>query len=111
MSSKHTDELTSPQFENVISLEHFKRVKETFYEDREYDALIQTMTKLELLDEMIRFQEKRTEMGTLDLKMMIRGRHLFDALEKNAETREMRLLARSYKRHLEHELLQHKRAE
>jgi hypothetical protein len=38
--------------------------------------------------------------------MMARGKHLFKALEERAETRELQLLAKSYRRHLEHEMSQ-----
>ena len=36
--------------------------------------------------------------------MMVRGQVLFKALEESAETQELRLLTRSYRRHLEFEL-------
>ncbi len=62
------------------------------------------MNKIELLEEMVRFQEERSEKGHLTPSMMIQGRILFRALEQHAETEELRLLASSYRRHLEHEL-------
>jgi hypothetical protein len=108
ISYYHSGLLEAHTDSNVVSLEQFRRLKRITDQDLDYARLIEKMTKLELLDEMIRFQEERTRVGQLTYKMMIRGRHLFDALERNAETREMRLLARSYKRHLEHELLAQK---
>lgn len=110
-SSSSTLGSETPTDLNVVSLEQFRRSKSITDLDPDYARVIDKMTKLELLDEMIRFQEERTRLGHLPHKMMVRGRHLFDALERNAETREMRLLARSYKRHLEHELLTHKEAQ
>jgi hypothetical protein len=40
------------------------------------------------------------------VEMMARGKYLFKALEERAETQELQLLARSYRRHLEHEMSQ-----
>lgn len=68
------------------------------------------MSKMELLEEMVRFQEERSQRGQLTLTMMVRGRILFRALEINAETDELRLLASSYRRHLEHEIEIHTRS-
>jgi hypothetical protein len=62
------------------------------------------MEKVELLEEMVRFQEERSKLGQLSPQMMREGRHLFQALESSAETRELRTLAGSYRRHLELEL-------
>ncbi len=73
-------------------------------EDHAYQARILGMDKLELLEEMVRFQEERSRVGKLSLEMMVRGRYLFKALEENAETEELRLLARSFRRHLDYEL-------
>ncbi len=73
-------------------------------DDHAYQARILSMDKLELLEEMVRFQEERSRLGHLTLTMMVRGRYLFSALEKASETNELRLLARSYRRHLEFEL-------
>jgi hypothetical protein len=62
------------------------------------------MDKLELLEEMVRFQQERSSLGELTPSLMVRGKVLFKALEQNAETQELRLLTRSYRRHLEYEL-------
>ncbi len=89
---------------NVISLQAYKQLKSNdVYDDPAYEAVIRRMTKLELLEEMVRFQEHRSKAGELSPKMMIRGRYLFSALEKNAETKELQSLTHSYRRHLEHE--------
>ena len=53
---------------------------------------------------MVSFQQERTRKGELTLEMMARGKYLFKALEERAETRELQLLAESYRRHLEHEM-------
>jgi hypothetical protein len=72
--------------------------------DPYYQILINRMNKMELLEEMVRFQEERSKKDNLSLTMMVRGKILFHALELMAETDELRLLASSYRRHLEHEI-------
>ena len=78
-------------------------------QDLAYHARILGMNKLELLEEMVRFQELRSATGELSPEMMKRGRLLFKALEENAETEELRILARSYRRHLDFELAELKK--
>lgn len=94
----------------VISLQAARILKATENEDHAYHARILSMDKLGLLEEMVRFQEERTTTGMLSAQMMIRGKHLFRALETSAETHELRLLARSYRRHLELELAEIRKA-
>ena len=89
---------------NIISLQSVRELRRLETEDLEYKALILGMSKLELLEEMVRFQEERSRAGSLNLPMMVRGKHLFRALENTAETEQLRLLTRSYRRHLEHEI-------
>jgi hypothetical protein len=72
--------------------------------DPYYQMHINRMSKIELLEEMVRFQEERSAKNELSLMMMVRGRILFRALETHAETDELRMLASSYRRHLEHEI-------
>ncbi len=74
-----------------------------------YHAKILGMNKLELLEEMVRFQELRSATGELSPESMRRGRLLFKALEDHAETEELRVLARSYRRHLDLELAEHRK--
>src|SRR4029079_13299840 len=85
-------------------LKAIRDLKEAEQDDHAYQALILSMDKLELLEEMVRFQEERTRIGELTLPMMVRGKYLFKALEEAAETQELKLLTKSYRRHLEHEL-------
>jgi hypothetical protein len=89
---------------NVVSLQAARAIKEAENEDHAYKAMILSMDKLELLEEMVRFQEERSRLGELTPLMMVRGRYLFQALEETAETQELKLLTRSYRRHLEFEL-------
>lgn len=89
---------------NVVSIKAAREIRSSKEEDHAYHARILTMDKVELLEEMVRFQEERTRLGHLTPQMMIRGKVLFKALEENAETQELRILTRSYRRHLEYEL-------
>ena len=89
---------------NVVSLKAVRELKQSHQEDEAYKAVILKMDKLELLEEMVRFQEERARVGHLTPSMMLRGKVLFRALEETAETQELRLLTRSYRRHLDYEL-------
>src|SRR3954463_969498 len=89
---------------NVVSLKAVRELKNSRPEDDAYKALILGMDKLELLEEMVRFQEERSRVGHLTPEMMVQGKILLKALEESAETNELRLLTRSYRRHLEFEL-------
>jgi hypothetical protein len=89
---------------NVVSLKAARELKQSKPEDEAYKAHILVMDKLELLEEMVRFQEERARVGHLTPSMMLRGKVLFRALEESAETQELRLLTRSYRRHLDYEL-------
>lgn len=93
---------------NVVSLKAVRELKSCEAEELAYRAMIISMDKLELLEEMVRFQEERSSLGHLTPKMMTRGKILFSALEQTAETQELRLLTGSYRRHLEHELREHR---
>jgi hypothetical protein len=90
--------------ENVIDLVAERNKRGVAQHDPYYQMQINRMNKIELLEEMVRFQEERSSKGKLSLTMMVRGRILFRALETHAETDELRLLASSYRRHLEHEI-------
>lgn len=92
------------QQENVIDLVAERNKRGVAQHDPYYQMQINRMNKIELLEEMVRFQEERSAKGKLSLTMMVRGRILFRALESHAETDELRLLASSYRRHLEHEI-------
>lgn len=94
----------------VVYLRRAKEVRSTIEADAAYQAKILGMDKLELLEEMVKFQEKRSHLGRLTPQMMVEGKVLFRALELAAETEELRILARSYRRHLEYELADYSRS-
>ena len=89
---------------NVVSLQAARDLKSARDEEHAYRAKILCMNKVELLEEMVRFQEERSRLGHLTLDMMIQGQHLFKALEESAESQELKILTRSYRRHLECEI-------
>jgi hypothetical protein len=89
---------------NLISLNAARELKIAEEHDYAYQARILCMDKLELLEEMVQFQEQRSTVGKLTPKMMIRGKVLFKALEQAAETQALKLLSQSYRRHLDCEL-------
>lgn len=84
----------------VVLLKVVREMKKAASEDLEYQAKILGMDKLELLEEMMRFQEERTRCGQLTPILMTRGQILFKALEESAETEELKNLTRSYRKHL-----------
>ena len=108
MSNRRTLEEQDPMAAKVISIFESRKARERppKYNEAElaYRARIIGMDKLTLLQEMVNFQEERAQTGELTVDMMIRGKYLFNQLEIRAETEELRILARSYRRHLEHEL-------
>ena len=95
---------TGMSLNNIVSLQAAREIKRAREEDPAYAARIAGLDKVELLEEMVRFQEERSRIGELTLPMMIQGRILFEALEATAETEELALLTGSYRRHLEHEM-------
>lgn len=88
----------------VVSLQAVRDLRQSQHAEPAYRAQIASMDKLALLEEMVRFQEERSRVGSLTPQMMVRGKILFAALEQTAETRELRTLTRTYRRHLEFEL-------
>ncbi len=89
---------------NVISIRAFKALRNDDAEELAYHARILSMSKVELLEEMVRFQEERKSVGSLTPILMQKGRHLFRALEECADSQELKILSRSYRRHLEYEI-------
>src|SRR4051812_23376676 len=92
---------------NVVSINVVREIRKAENSDPEYQARILGLDKLELLEEMMLFQEERASLGDLTVQMMVRGQILFKALEETAETEELRQLTRSYRRHLKFELEAH----
>ena len=78
---------------NVVSI--FKN-KNSSYEQR-----IAMMDKMQLLEEMVRFQEQRSRTGILTKLDAQSGIILFRELERKCETPELAALSSSYRRHLE----------
>lgn len=73
-------------------------------EDQKWTQVFARMGMLELLEHMVGFQARRSEAGQIPRTMVSEGLALFRALQVNAETAELRLLAKSYVRFLEQEM-------
>lgn len=72
---------------------------------QDYEEKLSKLSKVQLLEEMVVFQEERKKLdGKLTHEMMLRGIPLFKALENAADSQELRILSRSYLRHLEYEI-------
>ena len=69
----------------------------------EYERKVASMDKVTLLDEMIRFQDEQMKSREPSREQLIRGRILFQALLRTAETEELRKLSGDYKTRLEDE--------
>ncbi len=69
----------------------------------EYERKVASMDKVTLLDEMIRFQDEQMRSREPSREQLIRGRILFQALLRTAETDELRKLSGDYKTRLEDE--------
>lgn len=94
---------------NVINLFDYRRraTIANFEQSPEilaYRAKIQTSSRAQLIDEMIRFQKERRATGMLTRELMVKGKYLFTALESAVDSKELRIMSRSYARHLEYEL-------
>lgn len=87
----------------MISLQAVRELKNSQEEDPAYRAKILSMNKVELLEEMVHFQQERARKGRLTAEMMIRGKVLFRALELSAESEELRQFSRIYRKHLDYE--------
>jgi hypothetical protein len=88
----------------VIDLEEEKKKRGILPGDLSYQLKINAMDKTELLEEMVRFNEARARVGQMSLPLMVQGRILFRALELAAYTQELKILAGSYRRQLDHEI-------
>lgn len=89
---------------NVISIRSYKALKDSDADALAYQAQILSMSKVELLEEMVRFQEERKSEGKLTSNLMFKGKYLFKALEECADSQELKILSRSYRRHLDYEI-------
>lgn len=94
----------------VVSFNRFKEKESLAPVERDYRNKIVRMDKLELMEEMVSFQQERSRIGHLTPYLMVTGMILFKALTESAETHELRLLTGSYLRHLRYEYEEYKKA-
>jgi hypothetical protein len=88
---------------NLFDLDAARNKKAQQTTDPFYQKRIDSLDMIALLEEMVKYQEQKPKDKELPFAM-IRGVILFTALEQKCTTEELRLLAGSYKRHLQHEL-------
>lgn len=88
---------------NVFDLEAARAKKTQQFQDPFYQKRIDGLDMPALLEEMIKYQEQNPKDKALTFSM-VRGIILFTALSQKCNTEELRLLATSYVRHLQHEL-------
>ena len=93
----------------IVCLKAVREQKQIENSELAYRAKILQMSKPELIQEMMLFQEKRTQQGRLTAEMMVQGQCLFELIEKTAETQVLADLAKSYRRHLRYELQSYKK--
>lgn len=89
---------------NVVNLFAARKKKSATEAIAHWTKYYGGMDKLELLEQMVGYQARRAEAGFFPVEMLPEGIALFRALEQSAETDELRLLTRSYRRHLEYEM-------
>lgn len=85
---------------NVVSIFKNKNAKD----QADWAKYFATKDRMELLEQMVMFQQDRSAAGQLTLDLINRGIPLFKALHDAAETQELRILCGSYHRHLQYEL-------
>ena len=72
----------------IIDLVAERNKRGMFQHDTYYQNLINRMNKMELLEEMVRFNDKKPSSGKMSLTMMVRGKILFHhrlPIERKAE--------------------------
>lgn len=89
---------------NLVVLNEWKKRKNPESDVSTYQARIDSMSKGELMEEIVRFQEQRKRNGGLTEEAIINGMILFKAMESKAETTDLKIFSKVYQRHLSYEL-------
>lgn len=71
--------------------------------DKTYEAKIEKMDMIQVMQEMVEFQQIRTKTGHLTIELIRKGLPLFKRLMDSATTDELRVFASSYYKHLQKE--------
>ena len=104
MSKQNVPNSLSDSSSNIINLNHAREVQRAETLAQDYDRWLSRIDKAALLEEMVAFQRRRQDAGSLTLTLICQGRVLFRALERQAESEQLQILASSYSKHLEYEL-------
>jgi len=85
---------------NIVSLSSFRDE----FSNPTYSAKIAQMDRLELVNEVVNFNEERYMNGGLNKDLIVKGLILFKNMAENSATSNFREFARSYHKHLELEM-------
>jgi len=90
---------------DVYDFQAAKNKKQNQNTDPLFQKQVDRMDRLQLMEEMIKYNDKRKESKDPNgLFWIIRGIILFTAIEHKCETNDMKALASSYRRHLQIQL-------
>lgn len=70
------------------------------FPNKRWESYYNGLDKLELLEQMVNFQERRSRMKEFTPEMRQEGIALFSALERTAETPELRIMTANYVKRL-----------
>lgn len=87
----------------LIQLKDFRKEKHRQREFVRHKTVLEKLSKHELLEEMVNYHDAQKQAGEMTYELLFRGMALFELLEIEAETRELQILSRSFRRHLEYE--------
>lgn len=83
----------------VINLKTYRVFKERSRESMEYRLRLLTMSKPDLLAELLKYHEAY-QRDPHDIAVTLRGQHLMDVLEQRAELAELQELSREFQHKL-----------
>lgn len=79
----------------VINLKTYRVLKDRKREELAYRHQLLTMSKIDLLQELLRYHESY-QLDPHDVRITLRGQHLLEVLEQRAELAELQELAREF---------------
>ena len=89
---------------NIIYLNIYQQQKKKLCSVVEYIKKLESLNKIELLDEMVLWREKRNKIPNLTLDLIQIGIPLFKLLSEQSETQELKIITTQMYKHLQYEL-------
>lgn len=86
----------------IISIQKAQLKKEAQKAVLAHRERLLALTKTELLEEMVQFQNRQSLADPMPAENLYWGRALFERIEEVAETRELQILSRSFLRQLDY---------